>query len=92
MRFVVSGRSMEPAYYAGDRLFAVRFLKPRVGDVFVLRDPRTGRLILKRISGIENGKYVVRGDNPETSTDSEMFGAVGREQLVGKIIFRYSHT
>jgi len=81
---------MEPTYLDGDRLFVCRFIykfkEPKIGDVIVLKDPRTDRLILKRIKDIEGNKYVVYGDNPNESTDSREFGKVERDSIVGRVI------
>jgi len=94
MRFVVSGKSMEPKFYNGDKLFVsssfYRFVGPKVGDAVVVKDPRDGRLVLKRIESAEGGEYYVRGDNVEWSTDSREFGAILRDGIVGKVVFRYS--
>ena len=93
MRFVVSGKSMEPKFYNGDKLFVserfYKLRKPRVGDAVIIKDPRDKRLILKRIESIEGKKYFVRGDNIEWSTDSRAFGAVHFKDIVGKVIVKY---
>ncbi len=89
-RFVVSGRSMEPVFYAGDRLLVLNsnlFFKK--GDVVVLRDPRDGRLILKRIVETNRGNYFVKGDNEDFSTDSRVFGKISDKDIIAKVIFRY---
>lgn len=93
MRYIVSGESMEPTFHAGDRLFVCRFwyrLRPlRVGDVVVLTDPRDDKLLLKRITAVEEGHIFVVGDNKAMSTDSRTFGAVSSARIVGKVIWRY---
>ncbi len=93
MRFVVQGRSMEPTFHSGDRLFVsdlyYRLFRPRANDVVVAKDPRTGKLLLKRITKLKNGYYFVQGDNPSKSTDSRQFGKVPRKNIVGKVLFRY---
>ena len=82
---------MEPSYSEGDYLlvnhFAFYFRKPRKGEVVLLKDPRTGKSILKRIHTIRGEKYDVRGDNPSQSTDSQHFGWVREEQILGKVLF-----
>ena len=52
----------------------------------VVRDPRTGRLVLKRIKRLEGAGYFLLGDNPEASTDSREFGVVYRGEIVGKVV------
>ena len=84
---------MEPTYKSGDRLFVSRliyfFREPRIKEIVVLGDPRTGRLILKRIEGASGDDYFVSGDNLEASTDSRAFGPVTKKDILGKVILRY---
>jgi len=95
MRFVVYGDSMRPAFVPGDELrvsiIAYRLRLPRVGDAVVVRDPRTGRLVLKRIKRLEGAGYFVLGDNPEASTDSREFGVVYKDEIVGKVVRKYGN-
>ncbi|HWQ28696.1 MAG TPA: nickel-type superoxide dismutase maturation protease [Dehalococcoidia bacterium] len=94
VRVRVEGDSMAPAYSPGDRLLVNRlaylFRRPRPGDVVVLRDPEVpGRLLLKRVAAVEEGRYVVLGDNTAESRDSRRFGPVRRRDIVGKAVLRY---
>lgn len=93
MRFVVYGDSMKPFFESGDRLrvsvIAYKLRLPRAGDAVVVRDPRTGRLVLKRIKRLEGAGYFVLGDNPEASTDSREFGVVYKDEIVGKVVKKY---
>ena len=94
-RYQVEGESMTPAFSPGERVLvnkaAYLFSRPRPGDLVVVRDPRQpARLLLKRIDRpAGDGGWLVLGDNPPASTDSRAFGPVGREQIVGKVWFRY---
>lgn len=99
MPFKVSGRSMEPTFKEGQTLLVSSlpyfFQQPKVGDVVVIKDPRDpstssgqdGRLLLKRIKKKEKDKYFVAGDNPQASTDSRTFGAIKKENILGRVIF-----
>ena len=94
-RYRVEGESMTPFVSPEERVVvnkaAYRSTQPRAGDLVVVRDPREPeRLLLKRIDRPgEDGGWLVLGDNPDASTDSRAFGAVTREQIVGKVWFRY---
>ncbi|MBI1919269.1 nickel-type superoxide dismutase maturation protease [Candidatus Microgenomates bacterium] len=91
MRFVVSGHSMEPNFKEGQIVLISSipylFRPPKISDVVVIKDPRSRRLLLKRIISRENQKYFVSGDNPQASTDSRTFGSINKENILGKVIF-----
>ena len=86
---------MAPGLSSGERVVVnkVSYLlsRPRPGDLVVVRDPREpDRLLLKRIDRqAGDDGWLVLGDNLSASTDSRAFGPVGREQIVGKVWFRY---
>lgn len=67
---------MLPTYLPGELLTAVRKWRPvRVGDVVVVRDPRTPtRWLLKRCVARRGSQLDLRGDNADASTDSRDFG------------------
>jgi nickel-type superoxide dismutase maturation protease len=94
-RYRVEGESMAPSLAPGARVIvnrlAYRLGRPKRGDLVVLRDPRAPeRLLLKRIDGARaGGAWPVLGDNAAASTDSRAFGPVGRELIVGKVLFQY---
>lgn len=94
MRFKVEGRSMEPTFPPGTTLLASSipyiFIQPKITDVVVINDPRTGRLLLKRITKKGKNQFFVAGDNPGSSTDSRTFGPISKEMIVGKVIFKIS--
>jgi nickel-type superoxide dismutase maturation protease len=89
--FVVRDTSMRPALQPNDQLLVGRWLRPRRGDVVVLRDPEQQSIYLvKRVAGLEpNGAVVLRADNPNVSRDSRHFGAVPGRLIVGRVFFRY---
>jgi nickel-type superoxide dismutase maturation protease len=90
-RLVVEGRSMTPTLLPGDRLLIVRARRLSVGDLVAVPDPRhERRLLVKRITAIDNGSLELRGDNPEASTDSRVFGAVPARLVRGRVVRRYA--
>jgi nickel-type superoxide dismutase maturation protease len=90
-KFVVQDTSMRPALQPRDRLLVGKWLRPRRGDVVVVRDPEQRSIFLvKRVATLEpNGDLVLQADNPNVSRDSRHFGAVPRHLIVGRAIFRY---
>jgi nickel-type superoxide dismutase maturation protease len=90
-RFVVRETSMQPALRPGDRLLVASWLRPRTGDLVVVRDPEQRTVFLvKRVANLEpNGDLVLHADNPNVGRDSLHFGPVPRRLLVGRVVFRY---
>jgi inner membrane protease subunit 1 len=89
-RFVVTGDSMLPTLRPGDRLLVARIGHAREGDLVVVRDPRSpSRLVCKRVVSADARHIVVRGDNPDASTDSRAFGPVPVEWVIGRVLRRY---
>ena len=82
-RVVVEGDSMLPTLRSGDEVLAVRrWRRPRVGDLDLCPDPRDmARTLVKRCHEITGDQVVLRGDNPEYSTDSRHFGPVPRATI-----------
>ena len=94
-RLAVAGTSIVPTLFAGDRVIVLRGLgllrvRTRVDDLVAVRDPRdAGRLMVKRVTGFEGDRVVVRGDNEAASTDSRHFGSVDRRTILGRVVYRY---
>ena len=59
---VVDGASMEPALSRGDLVLVRAGGEPAVGDVVLYRDPEMNVRVLHRVSDVENGRLVLRGD------------------------------
>jgi len=90
-RVVVEGWSMEPTLTPGDRLLVLRSRSVHAGDVVAVRDPREpGRVLVKRVSAVLEDGVVLRGDNPEASTDSRSFGPVPSSSVLGRVVRRYA--
>ncbi|HEX9679110.1 MAG TPA: S26 family signal peptidase [Candidatus Saccharimonadales bacterium] len=77
----VVGQSMWPTLASEQILIISRWTKPQLGSVVVARVG--GREYVKRVVSIEDGDYILLGDNYFHSVDSREFGAVGPAQIVG---------
>lgn len=86
----VVGPSMAPVLRHGDGLLArrVRGGGVRPGDVVVAKDPRDGRLVVKRAVRREGDGWWLVGDNSFATTDSREYGAVADELIVGRAVLR----
>jgi nickel-type superoxide dismutase maturation protease len=86
---VVSGASMVPTYYAGDRLLVRYGGRVRAGDVVLARDPRMPeRILVKRAARRESAGWWLLADNPHAPGDSRRFGAVPDELVLGRVLLR----
>ncbi len=81
---------MAPTLTAGEYVLVNRaaylFKKPRIGHVVALHDPRDGKVLIKRITQIKGQQYFIQGDNKLVSTDSRVFGLIGKKDIIGKAI------
>lgn len=78
---------MNPTLREGQKVIAVRFLPSKSGDLVVLKDPRDGRLLLKRITEVRKEVLFVEGDNKKESTDSRHFGWIPKKSVIGTVIY-----
>ncbi|MEV8594785.1 nickel-type superoxide dismutase maturation protease [Streptomyces sp. NPDC052013] len=86
----VTGPSMVPTLYHGDRLLVHYGARVRVGDVVVLRHPfQQDLLVVKRAAERRDGGWWVLGDNSYAGGDSTDYGTVPDELVLGKVRFRY---
>lgn len=83
---------MLPTLKPGDHVLVNRmsyiFKLPRKDDIVAVKDPRDGKILIKRITKIKGSKYFVTGDNKEESTDSRKFGMLDMSDIIGKVIYR----
>ena len=83
---------MAPTLLEGDMVLVNRFSywlrKPGFKDIVALKDPRDGKVLIKRIIKSDGQKYFVQGDNKNHSTDSRVFGMIRKENIVGKVVFK----
>ncbi len=60
---MVNGISMEPGYHTGDLVIVRKAQVYQVGDVVTYRDAEMGAFVIHRIISIEQGQFVIKGDN-----------------------------
>ena len=63
------------------------FSSPKINDIVVVSFNKS--ILIKRITGIKNGKYFLSGDNKNDSLDSRKFGLVLRNQILGKVFYKF---
>ncbi len=94
-RFRVNGPSMLPLLKTGDEVLidpnAYRTSLPRPGHIVIARHPgRPDLRMIKRVDTIvEDQLLILKGDNPDESTDSRIFGPISPEQLIGRVTSRF---
>nr|MBI5455432.1 S26 family signal peptidase [Candidatus Levybacteria bacterium] len=62
------------------------FKSPKKGDVIAFKN-LDGKILIKRITKKENGKYFMGGDNRKDSLDSNKFGMISKDKILGKVIY-----
>ncbi len=87
----VRGRSMAPALLPGDRLLVARRRHPpRIGEVVIVADPRSGhRELIKRVTAVGPGGVTLLGDNRSHSTDARSFGPLPTHAVSWRVVLRY---
>ncbi len=82
---------MIPSYSENDSVIvssiSYMFIKPKKGDVVLFE--RNNKFYVKRIKHIKGSEFFLVGDNEKDSLDSRKFGLINREQIKGKIIFKF---
>ena len=80
---------MEPTIQEGQTVLVNRirywFATPKIDDIIAFRDPRDGKILIKRITKKTRTEYFVQGDNKNSSTDSRVFGMIEKSAIVGKV-------
>jgi len=82
---------MEPSLPSGSMVLVNRiyyFLgSPKTGDIVAVKDPRDGKILIKRVNKLSGNKVFVLGDNEKQSTDSRKFGMIEISSIIGKVVY-----
>jgi signal peptidase I len=84
---VVSGQSMEPTLYDGDRLLVRYGARPRPGRLAVIRLPDRPVAVKRLVGRLDDGWWVER-DNPTMGVDSGQVGTVPDEDVLACVLVR----
>ena len=78
---------MLPALKEGDIVFFKKFIKNKshlkIGQIVIFYHPLKNIRLIKRIKNINENNIEVCGDNTEYSDDSNKFGLINNEKLIG---------
>ena len=84
---VVSGRSMEPTLYDGDRLLVCYGARPKPGRLAVIRLPNRPVSVKRLVSRLDDGWWVSR-DNPAEGVDSGQVGTISDSDVLAAVVMR----
>jgi len=86
---IVSGQSMLPSLKEGDIVFFKIYKEgksePKPGEIVIFNHPLKNIICIKRISIVNQNNIEVLGDNIEFSEDSNKFGLLNNEKIIGII-------
>ena len=90
-KFKIFGHSMEPQIKTGETVLVSGipywFKIPKINDIVAFKD-NNGKVLIKRIVKIQNGKYFMQGDNKHDSLDSRQLGLISKNQIIGEFIYK----
>ena len=80
---------MLPALKDGDVVFFKKYKQgksvPEIGQIVIFSHPLTKKRLIKRINFVNTNSIKVLGDNIEFSEDSNNFGLVRNEEIIGLV-------
>ena len=84
---IVSGNSMLPSLKEGDIVFFKMYKEgksePKPGEIVIFNHPLKNIICIKRISVVNQNNIEVLGDNIKFSEDSNKFGLLNNEKIIG---------
>ena len=90
---IVSGISMEPILESGDIVFykdVVDRSSISIGDIIIFNHPTKDIKLIKKISSIKGEGLEVSGENTNFSDDSNYFGLINKNSVMGIVTSRIS--
>ena len=94
---VVDGTSMLPSLQGSDLVALRSVSSPAIGDVVGYHSALLDRVVLHRITGVEGGRYILKGDNnsfidPDRPSRSEIVGRVSFHVPRGGNLIAWLHV
>lgn len=81
----VEGESMLPLLKSGDRVLLKKEKEYRAGDIVVTQHPyKQSVRLIKKIEKTSGDRFFLVGLNHEASTDSRVFSAIPKSQILGR--------
>ena len=90
---IVSGISMEPILGSGDIVLykdVVDRSSIKIGKIVIFNHPTKNIKLIKKISSIKGEGLEVYGENTNFSDDSNYFGLINKDSIVGVVTSRIS--
>ena len=90
---LVSGISMEPILESGDIVFykdVIDRSSISIGDIVIFNHPTKNIKLIKKISSIKGEGLEVSGENSNFSDDSNYFGLINKESIIGVVTSKIS--
>src|SRR3990167_6931875 len=87
LKFRIEETSMSPHLKPGDIVIILKSKNIENNNVVVVN--QTGDYFVKRIKEIKGDKVFLEGDNKKESIDSRKFGWVDKEDIIGKIVYKF---
>lgn len=83
--YKVEGDSMEPLLKSGDRVLIKREKAYSEGDIVISQHPfKASVRLIKKVQKISEDRLFLVGLNQDVSTDSRVFSAIPKSQILGR--------
>ena len=87
---------MMPSLKDGDIVFFKNYKKikssPKRGQIVIFNHPLKNKILIKRVNLVNQNNIEVLGDNIESSEDSNKFGFINNEKIIGIVTSKLIST